>query len=177
MKTFFCEKVLAPIIVPVLKIVLPLFARRLKEPKETGAYEFGNPAINDTITTDHALTLCKKYDFNILVDRLMAHPEHYKSWSFDGVSMLPEGLARWLTKAPNITEIAQRHDLKYAYGESGNSEEKRAADLELKQEIIDNGGRRWVAELLFCLVETFGKEEYGFDFSWCFAHKEKKILK
>ena len=50
MKSFFCEKVLAPIIVPVLKIVLPLFARRLKEPKETGAYEFDDPAINDTIT-------------------------------------------------------------------------------------------------------------------------------
>ncbi|PLY02549.1 MAG: hypothetical protein C0623_03550 [Desulfuromonas sp.] len=128
------------------------------------------PEIGETITTERAIELCRHYRFQYLVDRITAHPERYKSWRFDGVSMAPDGLFAWLFGIPNITEIALRHDLKYAYGEKGNTAERRAADLALKQEIKEDGGSAWIARVMFKAVNRFGKEKYQTSYSWAFAH-------
>ena len=179
MKPECTPNILTLIIVFLLKVVLATRACFLKwrVPQKAGAYITETPVVGDTITNDHALDLCRKYGFNALIDRLTNYPDHYKEWQFDGVSMAPDCLISILVGSPNITKFALKHDLKYAYGDPGNIVEKRDADQELWREIVADGGRKWAAGLLLCAVEVFGREEYGFDFSWCFAHKKKKSTK
>ncbi len=129
------------------------------------------PKPGDTITNERAIELCRYYDFDYLADRITTNPDRYKSWKFDGVSMAPDGLFSWMFGIPNATEIALRHDLKYAYGEKGNKAEKKGVDIAFKQELIDDGCAKWVAGIMFKLVNKFGKEKYDLSFSWGFTHK------
>jgi hypothetical protein len=131
------------------------------------------PKIGDTITTEYAKELCRHFGFDYLVERLEANPEDYKSWVFDGASMIPDRLFSKLFQIPNLTEIALRHDLKYAYGESGNKREKLRADLEFELEVLNDGASAEMAKLMFAAVDVGGKEILNTSFSWGFARTKK----
>ena len=92
-----------------------------------------------------------------------------KDWIFDGASMLPDKLMARLLRIPHLTEIALKHDLKYAYGELGNEEERLRADRELKEDLLADGTRRWLAETIFRIVRLSGSERWKTSFSWGFA--------
>ena len=128
------------------------------------------PAIGDTITTKKALRLCSHYRLDYLVKRIESNPKNYKSWKFDGCSMLPDKLIAALTKIDTLTEICLRHDLRYAYGEPGNNEERLRADYILGLDLLDGGASSIVSKAFFDGV-CLGGGELGFSFSWGFANK------
>jgi len=72
---------------------------------------------------------------------------------------------------PNLTEIALKHDLKYAYGAPGNKEEKLQADKEFELELLKDGASPEIAELMFKAVDIFGDGLMKTSFSWGFARK------
>lgn len=127
------------------------------------------PEIGKAIDTTRALALCRYYGLESLVMRIQAHPEHYKSWIFDGASMVPDALFFRIFHIPHLIEIALRHDLKYAYGERGNHAEKHQADLEFKAELLADGADSVVAELMYQAVDWAGGEWLKADSSWGFA--------
>lgn len=128
------------------------------------------PKIGDRITTEKALLLCEQCGLHDLAGRIRIDPGAYKSWVFDGCSMLPDRLVTALTGIKDLTEICLRHDLRYAYGEPGNREERLRADYILGLELLDGGADAFVSKAFFDGVRLGGRE-LGFSFSWAFARK------
>ena len=128
------------------------------------------PKIGDLVSTEKALLLCEFYGMKELARRIRSSPGNYRSWEFDGCSMLPDKLVSALTHIPTLTEICLRHDLRYAYGEPGNVEERLRADFLLGLELLDGGASALVAKAFFDGVRL-GGGELGFSFSWGFAQK------
>jgi hypothetical protein len=126
------------------------------------------PKIGDLITTENALSLCQHYGMQDLVRRINRFPGKYRSWVFDGCSLLPDKLVSALTHIATLTEICLRHDLRYAYGEPGNVEERLRADYLLGLELLDGGSSALVSKAFFDGVRL-GGGELGFSFSWGFA--------
>jgi hypothetical protein len=127
--------------------------------------------IGNKITTTMALELCKHYGFGHLVSRIEEDRGAFKEWTFDGASMIPDALFSEIFHIPSLTEIALKHDLKYAYGEIGNKEEKSKADKTFKEELINDGSWPKIAHLMFMAVDIFGDGPVKTRFSWGFARK------
>lgn len=127
--------------------------------------------IEDVITTAMALELCTHYGFGYLVSRIKEDQRAFKEWTFDGASMIPDALFSKIFCIPSLTEIALKHDLKYAYGEIGNKEEKSKADKAFKEELINDGSWPKIAHLMFMAVDIFGDGPVKTRFSWGFARK------
>ena len=124
------------------------------------------PKIGDGIDSDMAIELCRFFDFSILVNRIAEHPERYKRWVFDGASCLPDVLFSKAFNIPHLTEIALRHDLKYAYGEKDNHDEKLEADWDFRSELLKDGCDKVIARIMFKAVRiNFTK----LPFAWGFA--------
>lgn len=134
------------------------------------------PAVGEMITTLRARALCleRGATFDYIVERIDATPEDFREWIFDGASMVPDELVAKLFGMPNLIEIALRHDLKYAYGEPGNHEERVRADRELKHELLEDGAPAWLAEVFHAAVRVFGGDALRMKFSWGFARIEAK---
>lgn len=129
------------------------------------------PKIGENITTQRAIGLCKHYGFEHLARRIEENHEAFKDWVFDGASVIPDGLFSKVAGIPNLTEIALKHDLKYAYGALGNKEEKSNADKVFKEELLNDGASQEIAELMFKAVDIFGDGLLKTSFSWGFARK------
>src|SRR5262245_66296451 len=114
------------------------------------------PIIGETVTTEWARELCEHFGYAHLVKRIDATPQNFKSWKFDGASMTPDALVSKLAGVPHLTEIALRHDLKYAYGEPGNDTERLHADNEFKAELVADGCNPAIADLMFHAVRLGG---------------------
>ncbi len=130
------------------------------------------PDIGDMITTEKAMQFCRHYGLGFLVNRIEDNPDNYTSWKFDGCSMLPDKLISALINVETLTEICLRHDLRYAFGEPGNDEERLRTDLILALELLEGGASAVVSETFFDGVRL-GGGELGFSFSWGFARKRK----
>ena len=126
------------------------------------------PEIGETIDNEMAIELCRHFGFEELVQRIEANPESYKPWVFDGASMLPDLIVSRLINVPDLTEIALKHDLKYAYGVSGDDEDRLKADYELGVDLLASGASARVAMIFFGAVQA-GGGELGLSFSWGFA--------
>jgi hypothetical protein len=132
------------------------------------------PAIGDTITTARARALCQDFGpkFKYIVDRIdTAQPDEFKDWIFDGASLLPDDLVAQFFHIPHLTEISLKHDLKYAYGEPGNDAERLRADEDFKQDLLDDGTNRPVADAMFKSVRLGGSGRIKTSFSWGFARR------
>ncbi len=88
---------------------------------------------------------------------------------FDGVSVVPDEIFSILINTPNLTEIALRHDLKYAYGELDNDEEKLEADKQFEKDLVKDGCLPLVARLMFIAVQIGGDQVFELSYSWGFA--------
>ncbi len=110
------------------------------------------------------------YGLDFLVERVEDKPDGYTSWTFDGCSMLPDKMISALINVDNLTEICLRHDLRYAYGEPGNDEERLRADYILGLELLENGASAVVSKAFFDGVRP-GDGELWLSFSWGFARK------
>jgi hypothetical protein len=55
------------------------------------------PHINDIITTDQALALCRHFDLDYLIKRIESNPDTYTPWKFDGCSGLPDEVMGFFT--------------------------------------------------------------------------------
>jgi len=132
------------------------------------------PAIKDVITTERARALCVHYGYTSLVERIDAAPHGtFIEWKFDGASMTPDKLLSTLAGIPNLTEIALRHDLKYAYGELGNERERLKADDEFKADLLADGASPFVADVMYGAVRQFGNPPFRTSFSWGFARRDR----
>jgi hypothetical protein len=129
------------------------------------------PKIGDKISVQHALDLCVHYKLAYLIERLSIYKSEFNEWTFDGASLVPDPLFSKIFQIPNLVEIALRHDLKYAYGETGNEAEKQRADQEFRQELLADGAPKIIALLMYSAVVLFGGKPFKFDFSWGFARK------
>jgi len=86
--------------------------------------------------------------------------------------MTPDQLVACLAHVPHLTEIALRHDLKYAYGEPGKTEAKSRADEEFKQELMQDNAPPLVAKAMFRAVHEFADGWIKTSFAWGFARNE-----
>jgi hypothetical protein len=127
------------------------------------------PKIGEIVTTESGIELCEHYGLNYLADRIEDNPDLFKEWEFDGCSMTPTEVLREIIKVPFLTEICLRHDLKYAYGEPGNEEERIIVDKKFQNELLDGGASEFVAKAMFDAVRVGGKEKLCLPFSWGFA--------
>ncbi|SHE22485.1 hypothetical protein [methanotrophic endosymbiont of Bathymodiolus puteoserpentis (Logatchev)] len=128
------------------------------------------PNIDETITNDRAIELCKHFSYTHLVKRIEGSRDKYKNWVFDGASMVPDQIFAKLFHIPNLVEIALKHDLKYAYGEQGNDIEKLRADLEFELDVLNDGASPRMAKLMFAAVDLGGNEKLNTPYSWAYAH-------
>ena len=135
------------------------------------------PDIGGTVTPEYGLDLCRHFGLLHLVERLEAHPERYKSFVFDGCSCLPDELIGLIMGCDwkDITyKCCLPHDLRYAYGEPGNYEEKAKTDDDFRADLISNAGMaEWMAAAFHAAVVVGGAEALGLSFSWAFARREK----
>lgn len=134
------------------------------------------PKIGETVTTNRARELCRHFGIEELVERIDAAPDRYKDWAFDGCSCLPDESLGLFTGC-NWQDITYRcclpHDLRYAYGEPGNDAERKAADEQFHQDLVEKAGMKpWMAAAFLAGVRMGGAEEFGLSFSWAFAHKK-----
>jgi hypothetical protein len=129
------------------------------------------PAIGETISTARARALCieRGAAFHYIITRIDAESREFKDWVFDGASLLPDKVIAKLFRIPHLTAIALEHDLKYAYGELGNQEERLEADRDFKKGLLADGARPWAAEIMFKMVRLGGSEKWKTSFSWGFA--------
>jgi hypothetical protein len=135
------------------------------------------PEINDIITTERALGLCRRFDLDYLVSRIEANPDHFKEWAFDGCSCLPDRHLGRFTGC-NWRDITYRcclpHDLRYAYGRPGDHAERKRADEAFFNDLVTKAHMKtWMAAVFLAGVRLGGREEFGLSFSWAFARKEK----
>ncbi len=138
--------------------------------------EMDYPKIGETITTKWAVELCKHFGLDYLVERIRENPDSYKNWIFDGVSVLCDKFAAGVTGVDQeilTNQCALPHDLAYAYGESGNDEERKAADSKFKADLINKAKMStfW-ASIFHHAVRIGGMEELGLSFTWAFAKND-----
>jgi hypothetical protein len=133
------------------------------------------PNIGDVITTEEALGLCRHFSLDDLVQRIEDAPEAYKEWKFDGCSCLPDEVMGLFTGCDwqDITyKCCLPHDLRYAYGEPGNENEREQADKAFYNDLVVKGGmKEWCASAFLLAVRLGGAEEFGLSFSWGFAQQ------
>jgi len=129
-----------------------------------------NTEIGDKITVERGLQLCEHFGYKHLAGRLKENPNNYKDWIFDGASMVPNKLFSRLFRIPNLTKIALKHDLKYAYGEKGNKTERLRADLEFTLDILNDGASPAMAKLILAVIDNGGAEKLNTSYSWAYAH-------
>ncbi len=129
------------------------------------------PSIGETMSAARAVGLCQVYGLAYLVQRISNGQDMFKDWKFDGTSMVPDALFSQVFGIPNLIEIALRHDLKYAYGETGNKSERLLADQQFRQELLRDGAPKLVAHAMYWAVHLFGDGPIKTDFSWGFARK------
>ncbi len=133
------------------------------------------PKLRETVTQEQALSLCKHFDLDYLVERLESNPGKYKDWEFDGCSGIPDELMGLFTGCDwqDITyKCCLPHDLAYGYGELGNDIERERVDLKFYSDLVNKAGmKKWLASAFLAAVRIGGKEKLGLSFSWGFAHK------
>jgi hypothetical protein len=127
------------------------------------------PKIGEVVTTERALELCVHYDLSYLVKRIVDNPDNFKEWKFDGCSMTPTEVLSKAVKIPSLAEICLRHDLGYAYGDSGNEEERLKVDRQFQSDLLNAGASEFVAKSMYNAVREGGREKYCLPFSWSFA--------
>ncbi len=131
------------------------------------------PKIGDTIGSNMALLLCEHFNLTYLVKRINDNPSIFRPWRFDGASMLPDGWWSRRFNIPNLTEIALRHDLKYAYGDLKNKKERLKADLEFTLELLADGASAWIAKTMLLAIIGGGSRWFRLSFTWGFARKKR----
>jgi hypothetical protein len=133
------------------------------------------PEINDIISTEQALELCRHFSLDYLIERIEGNSDKYKAWSFDGCSGLPDEVMGFFTgcKWRDVTyKCCLPHDLCYAYGELGNEIERKRVDIKFYSDLVTKAGmKKWCASAFLEAVRVGGKEEFGLSFSWGFANK------
>jgi hypothetical protein len=133
------------------------------------------PEIDEIITTERALELCRHFKLDYLVSRIKADSEKFKEWKFDGCSCLPDEMLGLFTGCDwkDITyKCCLPHDLCYAYGEPGNDAERERVDAKFFSDLITKAGmKKWMAYAFLAGVRVGGPEEFGLSFSWGFARK------
>ncbi|GBC60413.1 hypothetical protein DENIS_1365 [Desulfonema ishimotonii] len=133
------------------------------------------PEIGDLITTEQALDLCRHFKLDYLIERIQANPDQYEPWVFDGCSGVRDEMLGLFTGCDwkDITyKCCLPHDLCYGYGEPENEIEKERVDLKFYSDLVTKAGmKKWQASAFLAAVRVGGKEEFGFSFSWGFAHK------
>lgn len=133
------------------------------------------PEIDEIVTTENALELCKYFKLDYLVTRIKSNPENYKEWFFDGCSGLPDEILGFFTGC-DWKEITYKcclpHDLCYGYGEHENEIERKRVDLKFYSDLVTKAQmKKWYATAFLAAVRVGGAEAFGLSFSWGFAHK------
>lgn len=134
------------------------------------------PEINEIITTERAIGLCRHFDLDYLVYRIEKKPDQFKDWEFDGCSCLPDQILGLFTgcKWQDITyKCCPPNDLCYAYGEPGNHAERKRVDAKFFRDLVTQAGMKtWLAHAFLAGVQVGGPEEFGLPFSWGFARNK-----
>ena len=97
------------------------------------------PKINDIITTEQALELCKNFNLDYLINRIESNSDKYTSWKFDGCSGLPYEVMGFFTGCEwkDITyKCCLPHDLCYGYGDRGNKAERKRVDKKFYRYLV-----------------------------------------
>ena len=133
------------------------------------------PQIGDVVTTPQAIGLCRHFGLDYIIERIESAPENYKEWAFDGCSGLPDEVMGFFTgcRWEDITyKCCLPHDLGYAYGRSGDKDERKTVDEKFYTDLVNQAGMKaWCAKAFLAAVRVGGPEAFGLSFSWSFARK------
>ena len=134
--------------------------------------------IGTLVTNSTALALCDTFGLDYISQRIRDHPHVYRPWIFDGVSGIPDWIFNFFGDREAVTSrCALVHDLAYAYGELGDSEERKNADRIFYHNLIKIGKfNPLIAKLCYLAVRVGGHQEYGFSFTWGFADTRIKRI-
>ena len=95
------------------------------------------------------------FGFNEIAKRIKDNPGKYRSIEFDGCSCLPDEILGYLIgdKWRKVLRCCMKHDLKYIYGISGDKNARFRADIELKNDLIQEARVSfWIAAKFFYSV-------------------------
>ena len=137
------------------------------------------PEIGNIIDNNLAIRLCDHFcrtheGFCNIAQRIKIHPNDFKSWEFDGISMIPneELIAKLLrVNSDDLLAVALRHDLSYGYGLSGErgEKDKLIADCRFCIQLVEIDIDPDIARRARDAVEVFGN--LPTDYGWGFARK------
>lgn len=130
------------------------------------------PKIGSKITKWLARRWCVYLGYDDIIDDITSNPDDFESWVFDGASMINDAVFAERHNIPNLTSIAFRHDLKYAYGKPKDNVAKLRADLEFALDVLNDGASVETTLKMLWAVVVFGDGIVKTKFSWGFARKK-----
>ena len=134
------------------------------------------PEIGQRITVAYGLQLCKHFQLDYLAARIAYFPNRYRPFVFDGCSGVDDKVILKKLFKKNWKQITFLccliHDLRYAYGDIDNENERKVADMAFYQclRVKAKFRKAWV---FYALVRLGGGRWLKRSFSWGFASKEK----
>lgn len=137
------------------------------------------PRIGEPVSPAMGIKIADYFGLMVIAERVETNPERYKSFTFDGCSCLPDQLLGLFAGCDwqDITYLCcLPHDISYAYGEPGNSKEKKVADYLFRDNLINKAKmKKFFATVCLAAVELGGGEEFKLsNVSWSFATKRGK---
>lgn len=132
------------------------------------------PAIGETITTARARALAVELGLHDVVAWIDAEPDAFESWTFDGISGLPDWVAARLTRIEEtkLTRLGLEHDLPYAYGRRGDELARLRKDVDLLFDLAhDDAIDPTAADAFYNAVRIGGGEWTPFTWRWGFARR------
>lgn len=138
------------------------------------------PGLGDEITPAQGAILCSRYELHETAERVANNLCDYKSFVFDGCSMVPDRALAALTQDSGlwvkvIYNACFPHDLGYAYGQIGDKAGQKHNDMQFYFNLLACGVGKNIARIMLRAVRLGGAEWLCMSFSWGFADRRRII--
>lgn len=132
--------------------------------------------INDYVTVDDGIRLCREFGFDSIADELAKRPDNFTGWVFDGCSMVIDHFIDDFTNVANWEDVTMKcclpHDLRYAYGKFGDVDGRKEADEIFENDLKSLAGMNAFSASIFkTAVRIGGFEALHTNFSWGYGRK------
>lgn len=134
------------------------------------------PRLGQKITPAQGVGLCNKLRLYRTAEHVANYLRDYKPFVFDGCSMVPDAALAYLTQDSGlwlrvIYNACLPHDLRYAYGATGDRGARQRGDRRFYFDLLDCGVDRRITRSMLRVVRLGGREWLNLPFSWGFARK------
>ena len=140
------------------------------------------PELGEKISPTKGAILCNHFHLDYLAEEIANSLFNYKSFYFDGCSMIPDAALEYLTKESGIWtcvlyKVCLPHDLAYAYSRFFSTEENKAhrktVDKIFYHGLLICNVPKVIARIMLKAVRIGGADYLRMPFSWSFARREE----